>query len=109
MAEKIRLVRGDALNQVRVTLTDDSSGNAIDLVDAVVRLKFRQVGATTLADTITGTVFDPANGIVIFAMTETSLSGPAGDYEAEIEVTFPGSGGVQTVYDILKFYIREQF
>lgn len=109
MAEKIKLVRGDALNQVRVILTDDSSGNPIDLADSVVKLKFRQVGSSTLSDTITGTVFDPTNGIAIFAMTATALAGEPGDYEGEIEVTFPGSGGVQTVYDILKFYIREQF
>jgi hypothetical protein len=36
------------------------------------------------------------------------LQGEAGDYEGEIEITF-ADGQVQTVYDLLKFKIREDF
>ena len=49
------------------------------------------------------------NGVVVFPMTATAMSGEAGDYEGEIQVTFASSGGVQTVYDLLKFKMREDF
>jgi hypothetical protein len=46
---------------------------------------------------------------VVFQWNPTTLSVPAGDYEGEIEVTFPSGGGIQTVYDLLKFKLREDF
>jgi hypothetical protein len=36
------------------------------------------------------------------------LTGDAGDYEGEIEITF-ADNQVQTVYDLLKFKVREDF
>jgi hypothetical protein len=36
------------------------------------------------------------------------LQGDPGDYEGEIEITFP-DGQIQTVYDPLKFKVREDF
>jgi hypothetical protein len=36
------------------------------------------------------------------------LSGPAGEYEGEVEITF-ADGQIQTVYDVLKFKVREDF
>jgi hypothetical protein len=41
-------------------------------------------------------------------MSALAMSGSAGDYEGEIQVTF-SNGGVQTVYDLLKFKMREDF
>jgi hypothetical protein len=36
------------------------------------------------------------------------LAGEPGDYEGEIEITFSDSQ-IQTVYDLLKFKIRQDF
>jgi hypothetical protein len=36
------------------------------------------------------------------------LLGEAGDYEGEIQITF-SDGTIQTVYDLLKFKLREDF
>jgi hypothetical protein len=58
---------------------------------------------------MTGTVTDGPNGIVVFAMSATALSGDPGDYEGEIQVTFAAGAGVQTVYDVLRFRVREDF
>ena len=38
----------------------------------------------------------------------TALDGPPGDYEGEIEINF-SDGTIQTVYDPLKFKLREEF
>jgi hypothetical protein len=36
------------------------------------------------------------------------LQGEPGDYEAEIEIEF-SDGQIQTVYDVLKFKVRQEF
>lgn len=108
MAEKIRLVQGDTRPQIKVTLTEEGTGDAISLSNATVRLKFRAVGSSTVLSNITGTVTDAANGVAVFNWPNGSLDVPAGDYEGEIEVTFQDTS-VQTVYDVLKFKLREDF
>lgn len=107
--DRIYLVQGDINRpQVQATITDENTGAIIDITGATVLLKFRQVGSSTLQATITGTVTSGSGGVVVFPMTEEALSGPGGEYEGEIEIEFTG-GSVQTVYDLLKFRVREQF
>lgn len=110
MTEKIKLVQGDVDRpQVQATITDANTDTVVDITGADVVLKFRKVGDTVLTDTITGTITDGANGVVVFPMSEAAMAGDAGDYEGEIQVTFDAGAGVQTVYDILKFRVRAQF
>lgn len=108
--EKIRLVRNDTRPALVVTLTDETTNSAIDISGATVRLKFRAAGATTLTATVVGAVTDGPNGVVVFypASAPEMLAGEAGDYEGEIEVTFADSQ-IQTVYDLMKFKIRQDF
>ena len=108
MTEKIKLVQGDTKPTLVCTLTDSGSGDAINITGATVRLKFRQVGSTSLRDTIIGTVTSGEGGVVSFSWGSDALDGPAGDYEGEIEITF-GDGSIQTVYDLLKFKLRSEF
>lgn len=109
MADKIKLVQGDTRPQIQVTLTDDNTGSPIDISGATCRLKFRAVGSTTLIDTLTGVVVNGAAGLVVFAWNSTTLNVDAGDYEGEVEVTFPAGQGVQTAFEVLKFKVREDF
>jgi hypothetical protein len=110
MAEKIKLVQGDTRPAIVCSLTDEITGAVIVLTGATVLLKFRAVGSDTLTATLTGTITDALNGRVAFypASSPAMLSGEAGDYEGEIEITFSDSQ-VQTVYDLLKFKVREDF
>lgn len=107
---RIRLVQGDTRPPLVVTLTDEETGAPISLSGATVRLKFRQVGSSELKATLVGSVTDAANGVVAFswATVPDSLSGAPGDYEGEIEITF-GDSTIQTVYDLLKFRLRQEF
>lgn len=109
MAEKIKLVQGDTRPQIRVTLTDDTTGLPVEITGATCRLKFRAVGSVTLIDTLTGTVLDGPNGVVVFVWNSTTLNVDPGDYEGEVEVTFASGAGVQTAYQVLKFQVRAQF
>lgn len=110
MAEKIKLVQGDTRPVLTVTLTDNTTGLPINVADSTPRLKFRAVGASVLTATIVGTVTDGPNGVVVFDWSDepTALEGAAGDYEGEVEITFADLT-VQTVYEILKFKLRQDF
>ena len=105
---KIMLVQGDTAPSIVVALADQATGLPVNIAGATVLLKFRALGATTLADTITGNVTDGAGGKVTFNWSSTSLSGPPGPYEGEVEITF-ADGKVQTLQKPLKFSMRAQF
>lgn len=107
MATKIKLVQGDNLPYIKVSLKN-ADGTALDITSATVTLYFREAGSTTILSTITCTaVGNPTNGIVQFNFPGTTLNVEPGMYEGEIEVNF--GGAKQTVYDILKFSVRAQF
>ncbi len=110
MAEKIKLVQGDTRPALVVTITDDDTGSPVNIGGATVLLKFRQAGATELTATIPGYVTDGSGGVCVFypATAPEMLQGDAGDYEGEIEITFD-DGQVQTIYELLKFKVREDF
>ena len=111
MSEKIKLVRNDTRPAIIATITDEKTGEVIPLTTASqVVLKFRAAGSETLQATVTGVVTNAAGGVVTFfpSSAPEMLTGDAGDYEGEIEITF-ADGTVQTVYDVLKFKVREDF
>lgn len=108
MSEKIKLVQGDTRPQVKVTLTDDTTGDPIDLGTGTVRMRFRAAGDSTVLSTLVGTIVNSVGGVVVFSWPDGALNVDAGDYEGEIEITFADTT-VQTVYDLLKFKLREQF
>ena len=109
MAEKIKLVQGDTRPQLKVTLTDEGTGAAIDVTGAVCTMKFRAFEDTVVLDTLTGIVTNGVGGEVVFLWNANSLNVPAGDYQGEVSVAFPNGGGLQTVYEVLKFKLREDF
>lgn len=110
MSSVIKLVQGDTRPALVCTITDDNTGLPIDLTGSTCRLKFRAQDSSTLQATLLGTLTDPVNGGVEFywASVPTSLDGSEGNYQGEIEITFP-DGQIQTVFDVLNFYLREDF
>jgi len=110
MTEKIKLVQGDTRPAIVCTITDDTTGEVINITGATVRLKFRAAGVTELTATVVGSVTNGAAGQVAFypASAPEMLLGEPGDSEGEIEITFADSQ-VQTVYDLLKFKVRGDF
>jgi hypothetical protein len=107
MAEKIKLVQGDTRPQVRLTLTDENTGAVLDLTGATVTLHFRAVGASTSLFSRQGVVLDAPNGIAVITWQAGDLNVPAGEYEGEIEVYWSATNARQTVYDLIKFKVRE--
>lgn len=129
MADRIKLVRNDTRPPIVVQLSDSVTDDPIDLTTATaVRLKFRAQGADDLTATLVGTIlpgrvdedgvidntspYDVAGvgGRVVFNWigTPLALAGDPGNYEGEIEITYTDTT-VQTVYETLKFKLRDDF
>lgn len=110
MATRIKLVQGDNLPYVRLTLTDPQTGAAINVSDPAVfvRVYFRAAGSSTILSTITCEKVDGGStGQVRFNFPNGVLDVPPGPYEGEVEIDFDGQ--IQTVYEVLKFNVRSQF
>ena len=104
----IKLVQGDNRPYIRVTLTN-ADGSALDVSTATVVVLFRQSGTTTVLATLTCTKPNGgSDGLVQFYFPGTTLSTALGSYEGEIQITF-ADATVQTIFDTLKFYVRQQF
>lgn len=110
MTERIKLVRGDTAPQIRLTLTDEVTGTPINLIGTTVTLHFRAVGSDTVLFSRPAFINQDiaATGVCVISWEEDDLDVEAGDYEGEIEIV-RASGGRETIYDILKFRVREQF
>lgn len=110
MASKIKLVQGDNLPWVRLTLTDPNTGSPINVSnsDITIRVYFRAVGSETVLSTLTcEKVNGGVDGVVRFNFPGNTLNVEPGLYEGEVEIDFDGQ--TQTVYEVLKFVIRDQF
>ena len=108
MADTIKLVKGDQLPQITLTLTDDVTGSAVNLSVATtsVSIKFRKKGTTTTLSTITTTkTTDGSDGKVHFDFSGNVLDVDPGEYEGEVVIDYNNS--TQTVYDVLKFRVRD--
>ncbi len=129
MAEKIKLVQGDTRPQLRYVVTDETTGQIVDISGSTALLKFRAAGQQTVLFTLTGYLqsgIEDADGVVTqaspgeayatpgkggrvaFQFSPGNLDVPPGQYEGELEVTF-GDSSIQTVYTPTKFVVRAQF
>lgn len=108
MSDIIRLVQGDTLPVITITLTDEFTGDPIDITGATVVVKFRAANSATTLSTLSGTLVNPSAGLFSFTFPAPTLDVDPGLYEGEIQTTFAG-GAVQSVYDVLKFRVRTQF
>ena len=117
----IDLVQGDQLPEIEITLKDSNTAAAgqtldpddattfaaLDLTGGSVRMRVRQVGQTSLIDTLLGTITNATEGKVTFVFDSDTLS-TTGVLEGEIEFTDSASR-TQTVVDLIKFKVRSQF
>ena len=110
MANIFKYVQGDTGPQIRVTLTNEDNEEAVDLTNSTVTLHFREAGADSVLfsrefyinpETAT-------DGVAVLQWEEGDLEVEAGTYEGEIEVV-RNSGLRETLYDKLKFKVREDF
>ena len=110
MAETCKYVQGDTGPQLRLTFTDEDTGTATDLTGATVTLHFRAAGEDSVlfSKSLYVNPDTATTGVAIVNWSAGDLDQPAGAYQGEIEVV-RASGVRETLYDILKFKIREDF
>ena len=120
--ETINLVQGDTNPQLNFTLRDSktaasgktldeddsSTWAAIDITGYSIELKFRALNSTSVLFTESLGITTAADGTCYMIWPANSLDIEAGIYEGELQLT-DGNSRVQTVYDKLKFKVREQF
>jgi hypothetical protein len=121
--DTIKLVAGDDKPELNFTLRDSNTAVAgqtldpddpstwapIDLTSQTIRVHFRDLGGDTILDTMLCAKQSPfTSGKCFMQWNATTLDVEAGTYEAEIELE-DGSGNKQTIFDKLKFKIRDDF
>jgi len=104
------LVQSDTAPQVKAIITRSDTGAVVDMTGATVRMYFRAKTSTNVLFTSTAAnVGDNfSNGIAVFIFTAGQLNQPEGYYQGEIEITY-SNGTVETIFDLLSFYIRADF
>jgi hypothetical protein len=110
MASSFKYVRGDTGPQIKVTLTEEDTGSPVDLTGATVTLHFRAAGEDSVlfSREFWYNVEEPTTGVAVLQWAENDLNVEPGTYEGEIEVV-KGTGLRETLYDKLKFRIRDDF
>ena len=117
----IKLVVGDTLPELNFTLKDSNTAAAgktldpddsttwaaVNLSGSTVRFRIREVGSTSVLSTITATITGASTGQVAVAFPSGTWT-TSGTFEGEIEHTTSG-GGIQTVQDLIKFQVRDDF
>jgi len=120
-SETIKLVKGDTLPELTITLKDSNTAASgqtldpedpdtfapVDITGGTVRVRIRQIGETTILKTITATITDASGGKVTMLFPSDTFS-EAGVYEAEVEFT-KSDGNIQTVNDLIKLSVRDDF
>ncbi len=124
-SDNMSLVVGDTLPELNLALKDKSTAasglvldeensatwSPIDITGATVTLRIRALGSSALTASLDCTVTSGIGGLCVtdFSNAEgNSIFTVAGNYEGEVEILF-ASGGRQTVFDLVKFKIREDF
>lgn len=109
----IKLVQGDNLPEITLTLTNRQTGEPLDLSASTttVNVKLRASSGTTVlavlpCSKVSGTPVG-IDGKVKFYFPDNTLDLPAGQYQGEIEISF--NGQILTVFDLLQFVLRAEF
>lgn len=109
--DTLYLVQGDNGSQVKVVITRDDTGAAVDLTNATPTLKFKKKNTSNVLTSINSSTSSSEEleaGIALFQFDTAALDIIAGDYVGEVQITF-SDGNVETVYEELEFTIREDF
>lgn len=103
----INLVQGDTGPQIKAAISRD--GTAEDLTGATAVLRFRKKKTTTVLFTLTSVSTNDqlAAGDLYFTFSSGQLDLDEAYYEGEIEIV--NSGVRETIYELVEFFLREDF
>jgi hypothetical protein len=110
MVERIKLVQNDSRPALVCNIVDGADEDEpLNLTDAVVRLRIKRSDEQEVLATIVGSVTNgPLGQCVFYPALAPEMMSDYGPFRGEIEITFD-DGQVQTVYDLIRFTVREEF
>jgi len=110
MASTFKYVRGDTGPQLKITVTEEDTGDPVDLTGATATLHFRAAGEESVlfSRAMVISTQNAVVGVAVVDWAEGDLDQEAGSYEGEIEIV-KANGIRETLYDKLKFKIRDDF
>jgi hypothetical protein len=105
----INLVQGDTGPQIKATLTREGDTTPEDLDGASAVLRFRKKNTKVVLFTLNTVSSNEQlqQGDLYFVFSAGQLDLDAGFYQGEIEVV--NSGVRETIYELVDFYLREDF
>lgn len=109
--DTLYLVQSDNGSQIKIVITRDDTGAAVDLTNATPTLKFKKKSTSSVLASInssTSLESELEAGIALFQFDTSALNITAGDYVGEVQVSF-ADGSVETVYEELDFVVREDY
>ena len=120
-SDTIFLVKGDTFPNMQFTLKDSNSPvdenttltsdpatwKPIDLTNCSVVLKVKPEGATTFTELLLSMVEASEGKVALIESKEVIAN--SGVILGEIEITNAGTGAITTVYEQLKFIVRDDF
>jgi|TARA_R110000868_G_C10926854_1_gene766068 hypothetical protein len=122
-SDTLKLVVGDTLPELNFTLKDSNAAasgftldaddsttwEAVNLSGGSVKLRIRKVGSTVITKTITATLVSSGTNGQCAINFPTGTWTEAGTFEGELEYTKSDTSKIQTVQDLVKFKVREDF
>lgn len=105
----INLVQGDTAPQIKVAVTREGQTSPVNLNGCTAVLRFRKKNTKTVLFTlshVSGTD-QLVQGDLFFVFSAGQLDLDAGFYEGEVEIILDGVR--ETIYELLDFYLREDF
>jgi len=95
----IKVVKDDKTYDINFTL-QDANGNAINLTNATMQLKVQASNSTELKFAGTMNTVSAASGTCKYTVAQGNFN-QSGNFNAEIEVSYTGTGEIITFPDIL--------
>ena len=108
---QLYLVQGDNGSKIKVTITRDDTGDAVDLTGATTTLKFKKKNTSTVLSSINSSAGEPVDltsGVAVFQFATLDLVLSPGDYVGEVQITF-SDDSIETVFEQIEFTVREDF
>jgi hypothetical protein len=103
----INLVQGDTGPQIKATITRDSSSEDLSGATAVMRFRKKKTSAVLFTLSSVSNSDQLAVGELYFVFSSGQLDLDEGFYEGEIEIV--NAGVRETVYEVVDFFLREDF
>jgi hypothetical protein len=102
----ITLVQGDNAPVLRGTITNDETGQPLNLTNCTVYFQMRKKDDSRYTINAAATVTNASTGSVSYSLAANDLNTP-GEYQSQFEVHYQDAT-IQTTHNLSTIYVRRQ-